>query len=154
MGLDMYLYRETRKADKRCKLGYRVVKGEEVCYWRKANQIRGWLIRHNVIEDDDNCVSREVDRDTIGELIADCEGVLNLYDCTKLASAKTGNDPLKDKIFLEMANEVLPPTSGFFFGGEGFDEFYIEDLRETADKLTTVLETTTDNDTLVYSDWW
>ena len=39
MGLDMYLYKKVKNAKK-----------QEVAYWRKANQIRGWFVRHGLIE--------------------------------------------------------------------------------------------------------
>ena len=47
----------------------------------------------------------------------------------------------------------IPITYGFQMVNN-VPEYYIEEIRETIDKLTTVLETTSEEDTLVYSDWW
>ena len=149
MGLDMYLTKEKRKTDRRCKTGYRVTDKQDVCYWRKANAIRGWLVSHKVIEEDDNCVPREIDRDTIHELLGDCEKVIAKFNTSaKNRCEETAHD------FFESAKEILPPSEGFFFGNYEIDEYYIEEILETIDKLNTVLETTSEEDTLVYSDWW
>ena len=115
MGLDMSLYNK---------------KDEEVMYWRKANQIRGWLVSHNIIEDDDNCVERPVSNDNLKSLIEDCKAVLNDHS---------------------LAEKLLPCTSGFFFGSDEFDEWYYEQLQETVDKLEPLVSTGED---FTYEDWW
>lgn len=122
MGLDMYLYKKVKDAEK-----------QDVAYWRKANQIRGWFVRHGLIEEDDDCVERPITRDDLVNLVADCEKVL------------------ADK---SLAQEVLPCTQGFFFGSDEYDEYYFTDLIDTVDQLSTVLETSTDEDEFIYSDWW
>ena len=115
MGLDMNLYNK---------------KGEEVMYWRKANQIRGWLVSHKIIEDDDNCVDRPISNDDLKSLIEDGKAVLNDNS---------------------LAEKLLPCTSGFFFGGTMFDEWYFEQLQETVDKLEPLVK---DGEDYIYSDWW
>ena len=122
MELDMYLYKKVKNAE-----------NQDVAYWRKANQIRGWFVRHGLIEDNDDGVERPITRDDLVSLVADCEKVL------------------ADK---NLAQEVLPCTQGFFFGSNEYDEYYFEDLEDTIDQLNTVLETSTDEDEFFYSDSW
>ena len=51
--------------------------------------------------------------------------------------------------------ELLPTTSGFFFGGTDYDEYYVNDIKETIDIVTKVLETTDFEKEMVYyvSSW-
>jgi len=43
---------------------------------------------------------------------------------------------LKNK---DHAERVLPTSAGFFFGSQEYDEWYWEDLQETADNLEELL---------------
>ena len=54
-----------------------------------------------------------------------------------------------------VAMELLPTTSGFFFGGTDYDEYYVNDIKETIDIVTKVLETTDFEKEMVYyvSSW-
>lgn len=122
MGLDMYLYKKVKGSEK-----------QDVAYWRKANQIRGWFVKQGLIEDDDDCVERPITRNNLEELVNDCERVL--ADRT-------------------LAQEILPCTRGFFFGSDEYDEYYFADLEDTIDQLNTVLETSTDEDEFIYTDSW
>lgn len=92
-------------------------------YWRKANQIHGWFVRE-VQEGEDDCRSYVVPREKLVELQTIVQKVL---DGTK-----------------EDAKELLPVTSGFFFGNydedDGYDEWYYEQLRHTDKMLTAILE--------------
>lgn len=102
MGLDMYL-------NKCGKDGM-----TPVAYWRKANQIRGWLIEHDVIQDEDNCSQRIISLEDLEHLIKDCEAVL------------------KDKT---LSQNLFPTTEGFFFGPQEYGEAYYEDIEYTANTL-------------------
>jgi hypothetical protein len=44
-----------------------------------------------------------------------------------------------------MAGDILPPTSGFFFGTYEIDEWYMEDLKYTIQMLDHVLSTVPDS---------
>ena len=90
----------------------------EVAYWRKANQIHGWFVK-NVQDGDDDCREYYVDRDRVRELLATCQAVMQ--DRSK-------------------AETLLPPTRGFFFGSDGFDEWYWKDIENTIDMLSYVLD--------------
>lgn len=51
--------------------------------------------------------------------------------------------------------EDLPTQDGFFFGSTGYDEYYINDIRYTYEKLTKVLEETDfENQMLYYCSSW
>ena len=154
MGLDMTLYKQTKKADKRFKCGYRTINQDLAC-WRYANAIHGWFIHHDVIKYGDNLIPGEVTHEHIGELIDDCNTVINKYNEVK---ERLGNVPQITREnagdFFDLAEEILPTERGFFFGSYDYDEYYISLLKDTVDQLTTVLETTTDDDTILYEAWW
>ena len=89
-------------------------------YWRKVNAIHEWFV--NQIQDGvDECqLSRPVHGEELAELIDRCQQVIQ----TPLLAAK-----------------LLPTQSGFFFGSVDYDEYYIEDLKETVRRLMEVFET-------------
>lgn len=118
MGLDMNLY------DKN---------GTEIMYWRKANQIRGWLESHDIIQYDDDCVKRLVTLQNLKDLIEDCKSVLADHS---------------------LAEELMPCSQGFFFGSDEYDEYYFEDLQETVDKLEPIIAAANEKDHFIYEDWW
>lgn len=82
---------------------------EEVGYWRKANAIHNWFVK-NVQNGKDDCGTYSVDADQLNELAKACQIVLD--------------KPVK-------AKELLPTTSGFFFGGTEYDEYYIGQISDT-----------------------
>jgi hypothetical protein len=95
-------------------------------YWRKANQIHGWFV-DNIGDGVDECQEMYVPRASLVELHNTCE---------KLLAAKA-----EDRKDLEdLATELLPPTSGFFFGTYEIDEWYWGDIQHTYDSLTELLE--------------
>ncbi len=49
-----------------------------------------------------------------------------------------------------VAKELLPRQKGFFFGGLGYDQWYIEDLKDTQKILTAALSHEDDD---YYSDY-
>jgi len=104
----------------------------EVAYWRKANAIHGWIInRTNRIDD---CTPIELTKKDIIELRDTCQQVIEAGDET-------------------VAEELLPPTSGFFFGG-GIDDWYWENVKETVEKLTTIIDQSVDDATFEYQASW
>lgn len=87
-------------------------------YWRKANQIHAWFVK-NVQNGEDNCGSYYVAREQLEELKELCINVLAVP---------------------EMAEELLPPQMGFFFGGYEIDEYYMQALNHTVGIITRCLE--------------
>lgn len=136
MGLDMYLYRksyvhsgdyyipEHREEVKMTRGGNEVDTSkvkyvvEEVGYWRKANEIHKWFVE-NVQKGVDDCGEYYVKEDQLANLLETCKEVL------------------KDR---DKAPELLPTTSGFFFGATDYDEYYFEDIQNTINIIESLFE--------------
>ena len=95
---------------------------EQVCYWRKANQIHNWFVK-NVQDGTDDCGEYEVSTDQLESLINDCKLILADHS---------------------LAKEILPTQDDFFFGGTEYDEYYFQDLENTVKELTPLLKETGD----------
>lgn len=154
MGLDMYLTRSERivpvsekdilEAVKNPKLmsellerinNPKVVEGEEVAYWRKANAVHGWFV-NNVQNGVDDGGSYEVSKEKLENLLGLCQTILETKDVDK-------------------AKSTLPTTEGFFFGDTEYDEFYFAELNETVRFITDILETTDfETQVIEYLAWW
>lgn len=105
-----------------------------VAYWRKANHIHDWFVQ-NVQGGEDDCKSYHVSREQLAELIQLCERVY-----------KSG-DP-------DLAEELLPTASGFFFGDTNYDEYYFGETERTAKMLGELLEYTTNDIDFYYQSSW
>lgn len=143
MGLDMYLngYKylwrdvDTRKKIKKALNSsynpkYVVL---ELMYWRKVNAIHNWFVQ-NVQAEEDDCR----------------EHIVSIEDLKQLLSVV--NSVLQDT---SLANKLLPPVSGFFFGSTEVDEWYFKDLEYTRDKLNELLSSPDIEDIDIYyqSSW-
>lgn len=138
---------------------------EEVGYWRKANQIHNWFVE-NIQNGVDDCdYHREVREEDLLELLDVCKRVLDScemvdgevcngyrYEDGKRTSIMEPGKYVKDP---SVAEELLPTTSGCFFGSYDYDEYYVEDIKETIDIITKALETTDFETQMLYycSSW-
>jgi len=123
----------------------------EVCvgYWRKANAIHAWFV-NNVQGGEDNCEKYDVSRDQLAELKKVCETILGKSETAKgkLHASTVYNASGETKTYVdgeiitnpEIAQELLPTQEGFFFGGTGYDEWYLDDLRNTIAIVNRCLE--------------
>jgi len=93
----------------------------EIGYWRKANAIHKYFV-DTCAGGKDECQDTYVEREDLVELLNRCNRILENRN-------------------VELANELLPPQSGFFFGGTEIDEYYFEDLKYTQELLTKILNT-------------
>ena len=91
-----------------------------IAYWRKANAIHDWFVQ-NVQDGVDECQEAWVSREQLQELLDLCKQVL------------------ADK---RSAKELLPTTSGFFFGSTEYGEWYFEDINYTVERLEKILSDT------------
>lgn len=109
MGLDMYLYGTVHKFEQHDYNigGYK--ESTEIGYWRKANAIHRWFVE-NCQDGEDNCATYTVVHEELKELKRVCEKVLQRP---------------------QEAEDLLPTQSGFFFGPTEYDEWYIQDLKDT-----------------------
>lgn len=111
---------------------YRII--EDVGYWRKANNIHNWFVENVQNGVDDCCYHGEVTKEDLEELLDICHEVI----CNP-----------------NVAELRLPTQGGFFFGSTDYDEYYFDDIRETMDIITKVLETTDfDKQMICYISSW
>ena len=89
-----------------------------VGYWRKANAIHNWIVE-NCADGVDECQRIYVSTEKAHQLLNTCKQVIA--------------DP-------SFAIDLLPPTSGFFFGSTDIDEWYIQDLKHTVNVFEKVLK--------------
>lgn len=138
---------------------------EQVGYWRKANQIHNWFVE-NIQDGVDDCnYHREITEEDLGELLDVCQRVLDScemvngqiqngyeYKDGKMVPIMEDGYYVKDS---KVAEELLPSTSGFFFGGTDYDKYYVEDIKHTIDVVKSVLETTDFDTQMIYyiSSW-
>jgi hypothetical protein len=87
-----------------------------VAYWRKANQIHNWFVT-NCQNNEDDCGEYYVSHDKLNELVELCR-----------------------KALFEKNPNLLPPSSGFFFGSTDIDEWYWNDIKNTITQLKRVSE--------------
>jgi hypothetical protein len=136
MGLDMYLnvrknvsstpvFSEATGVTK-------VVRGGRVGYWRKSNQIHNWFVQ-NVQDGEDDCEEYYVSREQLTELLDTCK---------------------KIKANPDLAESLLPPVEGFFFGSTEIDEYYWEDIDSTIKQLEKAMEKYDDKWSFEYSSSW
>ena len=91
---------------------------EQVAYWRKFNALHGWFI-NNCGGGVDECQDISVDEEKLKELLETLKEVSSNF--TK-------------------AEELLPPTQGFFFGSDEIDEYYKEEVNSTIKIIEDLLE--------------
>jgi len=138
MGLDMYLDKRTYvkqwdHIDEAKQYKVEVTRGgeptnidpkkvkyiiEEAGYWRKANAIHKWFV-DNCQDGVDDCRDAYVERRNLQTLLDLCRIVI--IDKSK-------------------AEQLLPSTSGFFFGNTEYDEWYYNDIQNTIEILEKALE--------------
>ena len=138
MGLDMYLDKRTyvkqwEHIDEAKQYKVEVTRGgeptnidpkkvkyiiEEAGYWRKANAIHKWFV-DNCQDGVDDCRDAYVGFDDLQALLDLCRIVI--IDKSK-------------------AEQLLPSTSGFFFGNTEYDEWYYNDIQNTIEILEKAVE--------------
>lgn len=94
------------------------------CYWHKANAIHAWFVRE--------CQGGV---DECQEVYVPREKVQKLRDLCKLI--------IKDP---SLAERLLPPQSGFFFGSTEIDDWYRKDVERTVTELDRVLNATAEGE--------
>lgn len=142
MGLDMSLYAiDKDAADKieaitdareRADVFFRASR-DEVAYWRKANQVHAWFVEE-VQKGVDECIPTRVHPEQLADLHDRCKQVIA--------------DPDKGP-------ELLPTRVGFFFGSTGYDDYYLQQLEDTVERLERLLATPEHRGRVIYywSSW-
>jgi len=113
---------------------------EEAGYWRKANAVHQWFVDH-VQDGNDDCGYYYVSEEKLKELLQAVNTILE-------NSALQGEAVVTAAI----AQELLPTSSGFFFGSTEYDSYYLDDLKLTKEILEGALS---DSDASYYyhSSW-
>lgn len=139
---------------------------EEIGYWRKANEIHAWLVDHVQDGIDDCDYHYEVTKEVLELLRATCQLVILNSDLVPgkvivgYSFDKNGNEitdyedgkVVKDS---SAAERLLPTQGGFFFGDTSYNEWYINDLKETIKIIDKVLaETDFETQMIFYVSSW
>lgn len=136
-----------------------------VLYWRKANAIHKWFVDHTQDGEDRNGVKTRVEREQLIELRDLCRKVLATTKTapgtittgmTYTAAGMTKNTTLGQVITNpEEVAALLPTQPGFFFGSTDYDEYYLDDVKETAEELDRILANPAleDSDFFYQSSW-
>jgi len=103
----------------------------KVAQWRKANQIHKWFV--------DICQNGE---DDCRDSYVDLERLYTLKELCELVLAEP-----------TQAMELLPVFEGFFFGGNEYDEWYFEQLKDTISVIDKIGKMG-DEWSFVYSSSW
>jgi hypothetical protein len=90
----------------------------KVAYWRKANAIHQWFVE-NCQEGVDECQKAYVSREQLQTLLDLCKEIV--------ASPKKGS-------------KLLPTANGFFFGSTEYDDYYMQDITYTVERLEKILK--------------
>lgn len=121
----------------------------EAAYWRKANAIHNWFV-NNVQDGEDDCKEYYVSRDQLQQLVDLCKTVLataktepgKVHNGTRFTPEGGEEKIYEDGIVVtnpEEVAELLPPTSGFFFGSTDIDGYFLEDIKSTIEQLEVAL---------------
>ena len=129
---------------------------ENVMYWRKANAIHRWFV-NNVQGGEDDCEFHfEVTKEVLKKLRDVCKEVLksavlvqgkieNGYSF-EMVNGKIKKIPhmVEGKYILDtsVCEELLPTEEGFFFGGTGYNEYYLNDVEDTFEICCQLLDKT------------
>lgn len=133
---------------------------KEIAYWRKVNSIHNWFYTNCAEEgqhDYDNII---IEKEKIEQLLRICKRLVRdvvLVDgktiaCQKFENGKMVNEYMDCKVVgnPELCKDLLPNIQGFFFGSTEYDEYYVEDIKDTIEKLEKVLEETDWENEFVY----
>ena len=125
---------------------------EQVAYWRKANAIHKWFV-DNVQDGKDDCrYHREVTERDLEKLRDACKEVIESAVLIK-GKVKNGErikdgkwEPIyQDGLLVanpEVCHKILPCEDGFFFGSTEYNEWYMNDIKNTYIKAVELLEQT------------
>jgi len=120
MGLDMCLLK--RKKFRENDDAYNALArkaSEELMHWGKANQIRQWFVNHTELQRSDNNRYIPLAKETLISLRDDCNKVCANH---------------------ELAEELMPTSSGYYFGAADYDDVYFSRLEYTAECIDEILE--------------
>jgi len=92
--------------------------------WRKCNAIHNWIVQNCADGKDKNQEEIYLDTHTL-ETLARCIEQIFLAP---------------DAVRQSIAEELIPTTSGFFFGDTSYDEWYYETLKYTLKRIKLIIK--------------
>lgn len=158
MGLDMYMIRIKKGTTP-------IYDDNEVAYWRKANAIHNWMVK-NVQNNVDNCEYYPISKEQIESLKNLCEDLKSKVTLKKgkvvdyyyfNGFGKEIPHYIDGEVIenVEICKELLPTTSGFFFGSTDYDEWYYDQILNTIEQLDKILkETNFEEYEIYYTSSW
>ena len=137
---------------------------EQVAYWRKANETHNWFVE-NVQGGVDDCGAYEVTKTQLELLLTTAKEVyesIELVDDKEVTYQEIKNGEIVEKTRMSKrvkdastCERLLPTCEGFFFGSYEYDEWYVEDIKETIQNIEKVLkETDFENEVVYYCSSW
>jgi hypothetical protein len=161
MGLDMYLQRSKEMNEKAFADAYDNI-DSGVIYWRKANAIHKFFCDHGRLAKDgqEQVGYYYIDRQDLMKLLDHIYVItsdkikvedINYYDIDKGGNV---TETVEYKLNITAAEELLPTTSGFFFGGTDYDYWYFRSLQRTADLIKRELTNNPSQETWFYYASW
>lgn len=108
---------------------------EKIGYWRKANQVREYFAKFVPEQAHEN--------------IAELTVSLEMLDVLELKIKKC----LKSRD-ITVCQNLLPTSSGFFFGSTEYDTFYFEDLESTLPIIQEARKEINKGSHVIYHEWW
>lgn len=112
----------------------------ELLYWRKANQIHNWFVKHvqnNVDDCDYYIVSIDKLHALYKTLNSIAEKVTLIEEDEDSFDIKFKENELEVKAFCE---STLPTCDGFFFGSTDYDKYYFLNIIQTVKNLKRIFE--------------
>jgi hypothetical protein len=104
----------------------------QVAYWRKANAIHKYFV--------DKCANG---KDECQDIYVPMEELVKLKElCEQVLENKS------------LASELLPSQAGFFFGSTDYDEYYYQDLENTIEQISKVIEKDNSSWDIYYKASW
>jgi len=112
---------------------------EQVAYWRKFNALHNWFVQ-NCGKGEDDCKEVYVPREALVELLEGLKQIKESLDKSTKVTREVevgwaNGEKIYDKIEVfentDIAEDLLPPTMGFFFGTYDIDEWYYKDVCNT-----------------------
>ena len=133
---------------------------DELIYWRKANEVhRFFCDKGKEIEKE---ISYKLKKEDLEELLDICNTIL---DSALIIPGKVKNgskynpetqklEPIIENGLIiankELCEELLPTQEGFFFGSTEYDEYYLEDIKYTKEKLEEILKQINEKENNIY----
>lgn len=140
MGLDMYMEKKLKTDN------FDYDNMTEVAYWRKANQIRQWIVTNCGYNSNSNTEYFLITKEQLKKLYTDCKDIVERYE-------REGEEITTELV--DYCKKVMPTKDGFFFGNTAINEWYFEDIKNTLEQVADILiNTDFDKEDIYYYEWW